>query len=94
MAYENAKSVEVAQSEFESMMGQANSVLTMANDLYARLSGMNGRINGNPPLAGAQGAVPKAVHEGMSGKMRETLSDLHTVLTNCHSKMESLEKFV
>lgn len=93
MVYENAKSVaDVSQSAFDDMLGQANSLLIMSNDLYARLSQLNGRINGHPPLTGAQG-TPKEVPEGMSGKMKETLSDLHSVLTNCHSKLELLEKF-
>jgi len=61
MAYENQVSPATKpQSAMESMLGQANCLQTMANDLFNRLEKMDIRVHGNHPTPiGAQAGIPK-----------------------------------
>src|SRR3990172_6529382 len=98
MAYgqELAGTAPKAQSAIESMLGEANSLQTMANDLFNRLDAMDTRVHGNrpTPIAGAQLGKPTTTSQGFRADLNETLSVVHQLLTDCHTKMESLEGFV
>jgi len=96
MAYENAKAqVERPQSAMDSMLGQANSLQTMAADLLSRLEKMDTRVNGNRPTAiGAEKGKAPASSQGIRNDLNETLNSIHQLLADCHSRMESLEGFV
>ena len=97
MAYENAKAqVERPQSAMDSMLGQANSLQTMANDLFSRLDRMDTRVNGCRPTAIGHAEKEKnpAASQGIRNDLNETLNSVHQLLADCHSRMESLEGFV
>ena len=96
MAYENAKAqVERPQSAMDAMLGQANSLQTMANDLFGRLERMDTRVNGSRPTAiSAEKGKAPTPSQGIRNDLNETLNAVNQLLADCHSRMESLEGFV
>ena len=96
MAYgQEVAQAQKTQSAMESIMGQANSIQTMAMDLFNRIDRMDNRANGpRPTPIGAASQEKTATPQGFKFDLNDTLSAVHALLADCHSKMESLEGFI